>query len=213
MLGNIQTFLKVLIKKKVKVITMDDKVNIYPPGFQAILEATAKTSFDQLSDPQLGSLLSTLSATKPGGSFLELGTGSGLSTAWLLQGMDDNSSLVTVEENSELVDIAKKYLGFDPRVKFIVGKGENLILNTEPKSIDFIFADTWPGKYNHLEETLSLLKQGGVYIIDDMLPQDNWPVGHGEKVTDLIQKLENNRNLLLTKLAWSSGIIICIKKF
>ena len=37
-----------------------------------------------------------------------------------------------------------------------------------------------------------------------MLPQDNWPVGHGDKVNDLIQKLENNRDLLLTKLAWSS---------
>ena len=51
-----------------------------------------------------------------------------------------------MEKNSELVDIAKKYLGSDPRVKFIVGKGEDVILNAEPKSVDFIFADTWPGK-------------------------------------------------------------------
>ena len=190
---------------------MNDSVNIYPIGFKEILQESITLGFDQFSDPQLGSLLSTLSATKPGGVFLELGTGSGLSTTWLLQGMDTNSSLVTVEENQELVAIAKKYLGFDKRVNFILGKGEDTILNTEPESIDFIFADTWPGKYNHLEEALSLLKKGGLYVIDDMMPQKNWPEGHAEKVAHFIQRLENNPRFLLTKLAWSSGVILGTK--
>ncbi|CAC9536201.1 hypothetical protein [uncultured Gammaproteobacteria bacterium] len=39
-----------------------------------------------------------------------------------------------------------------------------MILNTKPNSIDFIFTDTWPGKYNHLEDTLKLLKIGGMYV-------------------------------------------------
>ncbi len=59
---------------------------------------------------------------------------------------------------------AKKHLGFNERVEFITGKGEELILNTKPNSIDFIFTDTWPGKYNHLEDTLKLLKIGGMYV-------------------------------------------------
>lgn len=190
---------------------MKDSVKTFPTGFQEILEETNRIKFDQLSDPLSGSLLATLSATKPGGRFLELGTGSGLSTAWLLHGMDANSLLKTIDDDENLVTIAKQYLGSDTRVNFIIGKGEELIVSTEPDSIDFIFADTWPGKYHHLEETLSLLKKGGLYIIDDMLPRDNWPNGHADKANNLINYLEARDDLLMTKMSWSTGIIICSK--
>lgn len=176
-----------------------------------ILEDTNRAGFDQLSDSMVGSLLSTLVATKPDGNILELGTGSGLSTAWILHGMDENSTLQTIDNNKNMVSIAKNHLGSDKRVDFITGKGEDLILNTKQNSIDFIFADTWPGKYNHIEETLLLLKNGGIYVIDDMLPQDNWPEGHGEKADMLVEYLENRDDFLLTKLNWSTGVIICTK--
>ena len=191
---------------------MKDTVNEFPQAFDSILDETNRVNFEQLSDPLLGSLLSTLAATKPGGRFLELGTGSGLSTAWILRGMDSGSSLISIDNDEKLVSIAIQYNGNDKRVKFVVGKGEDLILGTPEKSIDFIFADTWPGKYNHLEETLLLLKQGGLYIVDDMSPQDNWPEGHDKKVNSLIEYLENRDDLLITKMSWSTGVIICTKK-
>jgi len=191
--------------------SMKDSISNFPNGYEQIFEETKKIKFNQLSDLKAGSLLSTLSASKPKGSFLELGTGSGLSTAWILQGMDANSTLKTVETDDILVNIAKQYLGHDKRVEFILGKGEDLISSIKQNSIDFIFADTWPGKYNHLDETLSLLKVGGVYIIDDMLPQDNWPEGHSKKVNTLVKHLESRDDFLLTKLCWSTGIIICTK--
>jgi len=192
---------------------MQDSVARFPVGFEKILAATKKTKFEQTSDPMLGSLLSTLCASKPNGYFLELGSGSGLSAAWLLHGMDANSSLTSIDNDDKLVSIAKEYLGDDPRVSFIVGAGEDLILNTPVNSIDFIFADTWPGKYNHLQETLLLLKVGGIYLIDDMLAQDNWPEGHTEKAAHLIQYLESREDFLLTKMAWSTGIVIGTKKY
>jgi len=191
---------------------MDDKVISFPTGFEDIEIETKNINFDQVSDALLGSLLSTLAATKPNGNFLELGTGSGLSTSWILRGMDKKSRLETIDNDEQLAGIAKKHLEHDNRVKFHIGKGEKLILNIDKNSMDFIFADTWPGKYNHLEETLSLLKQGGIYLIDDMLPQENWPEGHSEKVNLLIQYLENREDIILTKQCWSTGIIICTKK-
>jgi predicted O-methyltransferase YrrM len=39
--------------------------------------------FGMASDPLTGALLATLAASKPGGRFLELGTGTGGATAWL----------------------------------------------------------------------------------------------------------------------------------
>jgi len=191
---------------------MKDSVTVFPAAYQHILKATNNLKFDQVSDPLLGSLLSTLSASKPDGRFLELGTGSGLSTAWMLQGMDKNSILKTVDNDEKLVTIARQYLDDDQRVEFILGNGEELVLSSKPNSIDFIFADTWPGKYHHIEETLLLLKKGGIYLIDDMLPQDNWPEGHNEKALSLTHYLENRDDLALTKMCWSTGIIICTKK-
>jgi predicted O-methyltransferase YrrM len=75
-----------------------------------------------------------------------------------------------------------------------------------------IFADTWAGKYTHLEQALQVLSAGGLYMIDDMLPQSNWPEGHDLKVTELLASLENRRNLQITKLSWASGVVIATKR-
>ena len=184
----------------------------YPKYFQEIMQETKDIGFDQLSDAKLGSLLRTLVASKPNGKILELGTGTGLSTIWILDGMDKNSTLQTVDNDERLVNIAKRYLLDDKRVEFFIENGEDLILRTKANSIDLIFADTWPGKYNHLEETLALLKSGGIYLIDDMLPQENWPDGHDVKAENLIKYLESKDDLICTKLDWSTGVVMCVKR-
>ena len=190
---------------------MNDDVFSFPKQYQQILDDTKSMGFNQLSDGKAGSLLSSLCTSKVRGGFLELGTGTGLCTSWMLQGMCESSTLTTVDNDKQLVDIAKKHLNNDQRVNFVVGNGEDLIDSLEPLSMDLIFADTWPGKYNHLEETLSLLKIGGFYIIDDMLPQDNWPDGHEVKSINLINALSSRADLTITKMSWSTGLLVCVK--
>ena len=75
------------------------------------------------------------------------------------------------------------------------------------QKFDFIFADTWHGKYLLLEEALDMLNKGGIYIIDDMLPQPNWPQGHAEKVATLVQYLDTRKDLALARQLWATGII------
>jgi predicted O-methyltransferase YrrM len=75
---------------------------------------------------------------------------------------------------------------------------------------DLIFADAWPGKFSHLDEALSLLASGAFYVIDDLLPQPNWPEGHAPKVPKLIKTLEERKELHITKLDWSTGILIAV---
>ncbi|RZK85467.1 MAG: SAM-dependent methyltransferase, partial [Pedobacter sp.] len=89
--------------------------------------------------------------------------------------------------------------------------GEWLEKNKE-KKFDYIFADTWHGKYLLLEEAINMLNKGGLYIIDDMLPQPNWPEGHQEKAIKLIKDLELREDLHLTKQVWATGILIAVKK-
>ena len=57
-----------------------------------------------------------------------------------------------------------------------------------------------------------MMNKGGSYIVDDMLPQPNWPEGHQEKATNFIKYLTSRRDLFITELHWSTGIIIAVKK-
>jgi predicted O-methyltransferase YrrM len=181
-----------------------------PLEYQKIKEATSELKFNMASDLYTGSLLKTLAASKPAGRFLELGTGTGLATAWILAGLDTKSSLITIENNELLIDVAKKHIS-DNRVQFILADGYEWLKNYNEEGFDFIFADAMPGKYDLFNETIGLLKNGGLYIIDDMLPQPNWPLGHDKKAADFINMLEERTDLLLTKLNWSTGIIIVSK--
>jgi len=167
--------------------------------------------FDQKSDYRLGALLSTLCASKPNGAFLELGTGCGLSAVWMAKGMDAGSTLVTVDNDTDAISIAREYLGDDPRIKLVCESGESVIDEMQAATIDLIFADTWAGKYHYFNEAWALLKVGGIYVIDDMLPQDNWPEGHEMKVESLVESLRERDDVCMSQLDWASGVIIVTK--
>lgn len=190
---------------------MNDLSNLrLPEAYNAIQAETRAMGFGMISELLTGSLLKTLAATKPNASFLELGTGTGASAAWLLDGMDQNSRLVSVENDEAALAVARKHLGHDLRVTFVL-EDAGLFLERQEGQVDFIFADTWPGKYTHLDEALRLLKPGGFYIIDDMLPQENWPEDHPPKVKELIRTLDEDPSLYVTKLSWASGVITVTK--
>jgi predicted O-methyltransferase YrrM len=182
-----------------------------PPAAEAIYSESRARDFAMVSEPLTGVFLRTLAATKPGGRFLELGTGTGAATAWILDGMDATSSLVTVETASELMAVAKTHLGADPRVTFVHADAADFLQQAEGQQFDLIFADTWGGKYDGLDSALRLLPHGGVYVIDDMNPQPNWPPGHEAKVAALLARLEADPHLRITKLSWASGIVIAVK--
>lgn len=184
----------------------------YPSAYNAIKVATEASGFTMPSEVLTCSLLKTLAATKPGGKFLELGTGTGLSTTWILDGIDEASTLISIDNDETLLSIAKENLGIDRRLKLICTDGADWIKQNAGQKYSFIFADTWPGKYLLLDEVLDMVEKGGIYIIDDMLPQANWPTGHAEKATDLISYLDSREDIILTKMGWATGIIIITKK-
>jgi len=183
-----------------------------PKAYQEIAVATKVAGFTMASDIQTCSLLRTLAATKPGGKFLELGTGTGLSTSWILDGLQQNAQLVSIDHDPHFLSIANKYLGHDSKLQLTETDAADWVQAHVNDRFDFIFADTWHGKYLMLNEVLNMLVPGALYIIDDMLPQSNWPDGHQEKALQLINDLDQRNDLLLTRLNWATGIIIAVKK-
>ena len=188
-------------------LSITDKPKIYPD-----LEKKAKEiGFTMPADFHVGALLKTLVTAKPGSNFLELGTGIGLSLSWIVDGMDAGSTLTTVDNNPKLTEIAKSYFGSDQRITIICQDGTVWIKDYKGKKFDLIFADAWPGKYSEIEEVLDLINVGGFYIVDDLLPHSNWPEGHTEKVNKLVDYLENRKDFSITKMNWSTGVIVGTK--
>jgi predicted O-methyltransferase YrrM len=191
---------------------MNDLANLREPEVIAAIWADTRASgFNMASEPRTCSLLRTLAASKPSARFLELGSGTGLSTAWLLDGMDARSRLTTVDNDKSLLSILKKHLGGDPRLTVVCADGDDFLRSVRGQHFDFIFADAWSGKYRLLDEALELLNPTGMYVIDDMLPQPNWPEGHAGKAAALVAALEQRKNLRVTKLSWASGVVLVTK--
>lgn len=191
---------------------MKDQENLkYPPILKYIQAESEALNFRMSSDSLTGSFLRTLAASKAAGMFLELGTGTGVSAAWLLNGMDQKSKLISVDQDDKVIAVAKKYLGEDRRVIFHAEEATIFLGKIVAQRFDFIFADAWVGKYSCLGETLNLLKLGGLYVIDDMLPQVMWSEDQALKANQLISSLECRNDLTLSKINWSTGLVIAAK--
>lgn len=190
----------------------DANITDIPQIYSEIQQKSSEIGFTMPSDLYIGTLLKTLVSSKPGAHILELGTGIGLSLSWMINGMDKNSSLTTIENDPELVAIAKQYFGSDERVNIVCEDGTEWIKKYKGAKFDLVFADAWPGKYCEIEEVLEMINSGGFYIIDDMTMQPNWPKGHNDNVQGLVAYLESRNDFNLTKMNWSTGVIIAVKK-
>ena len=198
---------------------MDDTNLKPPPPLAEMEQATKELGFGMASARRTGALLRTLAASKPGGRLLELGTGTGLSTAWILDGMDATASLDSLDNDGDAQAVAVKYLDHDQRLTLHLSDGDEFVkyLSSQARRFDFIFADTWPGKLRLLDETLGLLAPGAFYIVDDMLPQPSWETldlgyDHTAAIKDLVTVLGNHNSMHVTKLAWDTGILVAVKK-
>lgn len=189
----------------------DTKIQDIPSIYPQIIAKSEEIGFTMPSDLYIGTLLKTLISSKPKANLLELGTGIGLSLCWMIEGMDENSRLISVDNDPALIQIAQEFFGRDKRVKIVCEDGSTWIKNYTGGSFDLVFADAWPGKYSEIDEILALIKIGGFYVIDDMTAQPNWPEGHEDKVKGLIDYLETREDFTLTKMNWSTGVILAVK--
>lgn len=179
-----------------------------PEKLPAIKARTEELEFNMASEDRTGALLQVLAASKPGGELLELGTGTGIGTSWLLSGMDETATLVSVETDESLQSVAREILGADTRLSLVLEDGAEFLQKKPKQSFDLVFADAMPGKFESLDDALAVVKPGGFYIIDDLLPQPNWPDGHSEKVDSLMYRLSADPRFAVLPIIWASGVAV-----
>jgi predicted O-methyltransferase YrrM len=179
------------------------------PESLAGIEVDAETlGFAMSCEYRIGSLLATLAASKPGGRVLELGTGVGAGAAWLLHGMSRTAALVSVEVDPVVQAVARRHLGSDPRVRFVTAGAAGWVAGYTGDGFDLAFVDCRPGKFENLNDLVRLLRPGGLYVGDDLLPQPTWPPDHQGRVAGFLAHLPAVTDLLVTPMAWASGLVV-----
>lgn len=126
--------------------------------------------------PEVGRLLALLAATTRGRSALEIGTLGGYSALWLLEGMQPDGRIITLESVDRHADLAEREFarcGVAARVEVRRGNALELLpdiaLELGPGSLDLVFIDADKVSYpDYYEATAGLVTPGGLLLVDNI---------------------------------------------
>jgi predicted O-methyltransferase YrrM len=164
--------------------------------------------FKMSSEPRTGALLRTLVASKPGGRILEVGAGVGVGAGWLLDGMDRDARLISLEAHVRIGGACRQVLAGDPRVEVVIADATEWLTSYSGPPFDFAFVDTTVTKFDRRDTLFAHLADGAIFVADDLLPQDSWTADHPNRVERFRKEIMAEPNLIPTLLDWASGLII-----
>lgn len=152
-----------------------------PARVLAAERIAVEAGFEKSCIREVGRLLRTAAAAKPGGVVAESGTGSGVGTAWLHSGLGVGARLVTVERDEKLARRAAGVFADDSRVGVLTGDWR-LLERHAP--FDVFFCDGG-GKRDDPRRVVELLAPGGILVLDDFTPSAEWPPRFEGEVDEL----------------------------
>lgn len=179
-----------------------------PEPVTAAIAVARRAGFSMSCEAEVGALLAVLAAAVPdGGRILELGTGVGVGTAWLIHGLGSRTDveLVTVDNDQGAADLAAQ-AAWPSYVRRVVG--DAVEVTAGEGAFDLIFADAQGGKWEGLETTVAALRPGGHLLVDDMNPPSFADSNHEEKTSEVRTRILNHPDLISVPMAWSSGLIL-----
>jgi len=162
-------------------------------------------------EPAVGRLLATLAAhLPPAARVLELGTGTGVGTAWITSGLLPRTdvTVLTVESDPGRAQLATQgdWPGF---VDLRRGDGLDVLAHeVKAGTFDLIFADAPAGKRYGLEQVIAALRPHGLLVVDDMAPQPDWTDDTRAGQEEVRQALLGAPGLTSVELAHGSGVIL-----
>jgi predicted O-methyltransferase YrrM len=175
----------------------------------------AGSGFELSVEEPVGRLLAALAAAlPPGGRVLELGTGVGVGTAWLVSGLlpRTDAGLVSVELDPDTAALAagERWPEF---VDLRVGDALEFLSQAAAEGgFDLIFADAPGGKVEGLEHTLARLNPRGILVVDDMRPVEGWPEDFKAKQDGVRRALFADPALVSVELNHGSGVIVATRR-
>lgn len=183
-----------------------------PAGVSAAIARAEAAGFTLSCEPGVDRLLAALATAVPqDGRVLEMGTGVGVGTAWLVEGLGSRRDVELVSIELDPASHARaSSVEWPAHVRLL--QGDVLALLGGLGRFDLVFADAQGGKWEGLERTIAALAPRGVLVVDDMTPQDWWTADQHARQEKVRQTLLAHADLAAAELAEASGVIIAVRR-
>ncbi len=156
-----------------------------PEVVQRAFAVSRQAGYVSFCRNETGRLLASLAATRDG-VMAEFGTGCGVGTAWLRSGVrGEKARIVTAELDPRLAEAAATIFADDDQVE-VVAADWSTLQDRGPFSLLFLDA-AQPGEVG-VDAVADLVEDGGVVVLDDLVPSEGWPPMSGGRVDSLRQQ-------------------------
>lgn len=143
----------------------------WQPEDEALVAARSRAAEIGVSsvDAATGAVLKLLAAALGARTAVELGTGAGVSTLWLLRGLTPDGVLTSVDSDGEHQRLAKASLAdagvASGRVRLIQGRALEVLPRLSEAAYDLVFCDAARSENaDYLSAALTLLRPGGMVV-------------------------------------------------
>lgn len=172
--------------------------------------------------PGAGAALRLIAATLGARSVVEIGTGAGVGSIWLLRGMRPDGVLTTIDVEPEHHRAARETFAEagipSNRVRLISGRALEVLPRLTDTAYDVVFCDGDKKEYaGYLEQALRLLRPGGAVVFDNALWHHRVadPTQRDEDTTairELGRAVREDERLVSAMLAAGDGLLVAVKK-
>jgi predicted O-methyltransferase YrrM len=134
------------------------------------LDLARQRGFITTTRNETGRLLAALAASR-GGTLAELGTGTGVGSAWLASGAPPKARIVSAELDSVLAEEVQHLFAEIDNVEITAGDWSTL---SEYAPFSLLFVDVREVMEN-VDALADLIEPGGIAVLDDFVPSSHWP--------------------------------------
>ena len=167
-----------------------------PPEVLRALSLAESLGFTKSCTPEVGRLLRVLTAAAGLGVVAELGTGCGVGAAWMLSGLRDDQTFVSVD-----VDAARqaRVSGLFNRenARFLSGDWREALTKGP---FNLVFTDVSEAKDEGCGEVVAATAKGGLIMLDDFTPEKYWPEAWRGKPDGRRERWFRDSRLLTTEI-------------
>jgi predicted O-methyltransferase YrrM len=135
-----------------------------PPLVAHARAAAAELGFERTARDEDGLLLHVLAARRGVARAAEIGTGTGVGTAWIVSALAPGVPLFTAEADPRRATAARALFGDDPDVHVLQGDWRDVLPPEAP--FDFVFVDGGGAK-DDLDAVLGIAAPGATLVMDD----------------------------------------------
>ncbi|MGH8894943.1 MAG: O-methyltransferase [Actinomycetes bacterium] len=172
--------------------------------------------------PGAGAALSLVAAAIGARAVVEIGTGAGVGSVWLLRGMRRDGVLTTIDVEPEHHRAARETYAdagvASNRVRLISGRALDVLPRLTDGAYDLVFCDADKAEYpDYLDQALRLLRPGGVVAFDNALWHDRVadPTQRDEDTTairELGRTVRDDERLTSALLPAGDGLLVAVKR-